>query len=52
MVNQMPEHEKFNNVEFPAKDLEATKNFFIKAFTWSFEDFGLFGGILSLLHHI
>lgn len=33
-------HEKINYVEFPAKDLEATKAFFTKAFGWSFRDFG------------
>ena len=36
----MNEHEKINYVEFPAKDLQATKDFFIKAFDWSFADFG------------
>lgn len=36
----MNEHEKINYVEFPSKDLQATKNFFKKAFDWSFEDYG------------
>ncbi|MEO1401521.1 MAG: VOC family protein [Cyanobacteria bacterium J06635_1] len=36
----MNEHEKINYVEFPAKDMEATKAFFTKVFGWSFEDFG------------
>jgi hypothetical protein len=36
----MPEHEKINYVEFPAKDIEATKFFFTKAFGWSFVDYG------------
>jgi len=36
----MNEHEKINYVEFPAKDISATKDFFIQAFGWSFEDFG------------
>jgi predicted enzyme related to lactoylglutathione lyase len=36
----MNEHEKINYVEFPAKDVEATKDFFTAAFNWSFEDFG------------
>jgi predicted enzyme related to lactoylglutathione lyase len=36
----MNEHEKINYVEFPAKDIEATKNFFINAFGFSFQDFG------------
>ena len=37
---KMNEHEKINYVEFPAKDVEATKDFFTAAFNWSFEDFG------------
>ena len=36
----MNEHEKINYVEFPAKDLEATKIFFAKIFGWSFVDYG------------
>ncbi|HIF51595.1 MAG TPA: VOC family protein [Thiotrichaceae bacterium] len=36
----MPEHEKINYVEFPAKDIEATKLFFTEAFGWSFVDYG------------
>ena len=36
----MNEHEKINYVEFPAKDMEATKAFFKEAFDWSFEDYG------------
>lgn len=36
----MNEHEKINYVEFPAKDIEATKVFFTAAFGWSFVDFG------------
>ena len=36
----MPEHEKINYVEFPATDIEATKEFFGKAFGWSFTDYG------------
>ena len=36
----MKEHEKINYVEFPAKDIEATKSFFISAFGWSFVDYG------------
>ena len=36
----MNEHEKINYVEFPAKDIEATKLFFNKAFGWTFEDYG------------
>ena len=36
----MPAHEKLNYVEFPARDLEATKRFFAQAFGWTFEDYG------------
>ena len=36
----MNEHEKINYVEFPSKDIEATKAFFNKAFGWTFEDYG------------
>jgi len=36
----MNEHEKINYIEFPAKDLEATKIFFTSVFGWSFEDYG------------
>jgi uncharacterized protein len=32
--------EKINYVEFPAKDIEATKQFFSAAFGWSFVDYG------------
>jgi len=33
-------HEKMNYVEFPAKDLAATKMFFETVFGWSFTDYG------------
>lgn len=36
----MNEHEKINYVEFPSKDIEATRNFFSDAFGWSFVDYG------------
>jgi len=36
----MNEHEKINYVEFPASDLQLTKDFFEKVFGWSFQDFG------------
>ena len=36
----MPNHEKIDYVEFPARDLKATKTFFTKAFGWSFQDYG------------
>ncbi|MDB4459311.1 VOC family protein [bacterium] len=33
-------HEKINYVEFPAKDLAATKSFFETVFNWRFTDYG------------
>jgi hypothetical protein len=33
-------HEKINYVEFPSKDIPATKTFFEEAFGWSFVDYG------------
>lgn len=36
----MNDHEKINYVEFPAKDIEATKAFFTAVFAWSFVDYG------------
>lgn len=36
----MLEHEKINYVEFPAKDISATKAFFSAVFGWSFKDYG------------
>jgi predicted enzyme related to lactoylglutathione lyase len=36
----MNQHEKLNYVEFPAKDLAATKAFFEAAFGWVFTDYG------------
>ena len=36
----MNEHEKINYVEYPARDIAATKRFFEKAFGWSFVDYG------------
>lgn len=33
-------HEKMNYVEFPAKDMAATKAFFESVFGWSFTDYG------------
>mgnify|MGYP001823688364 FL=1 len=36
----MNEHEKINYVEFPSKDLQATKAFFTSVFGWSFVDYG------------
>jgi len=34
------EHEKINYVEFPARDIQATKKFFIQVLGWKFQDFG------------
>jgi predicted enzyme related to lactoylglutathione lyase len=36
----MNEHGKINYVEFPARDIAATKAFFEQAFDGSFDDFG------------
>jgi predicted enzyme related to lactoylglutathione lyase len=36
----MNEQEKINYVELPASNLQKTKEFFIEAFGWSFQDFG------------
>ena len=36
----MHEHEKMNYVEYPAKNIAATKQFFETAFGWSFVDYG------------
>ncbi len=36
----MPAHEKINYLEYPAKDLPATKEFFTKVFGWEFVDYG------------
>jgi uncharacterized protein len=33
-------HEKINYVEFPTKDIEATKKFFTSVFGWTFIDYG------------
>lgn len=33
-------HEKINYVEFPAKNIQSTKDFFAEVFGWSFQDFG------------
>ena len=38
--NTMLKHEKINYLEFHARDLEATKTFFIDAFAWKFTDYG------------
>ncbi|WP_428243191.1 VOC family protein [Gynuella sp.] len=36
----MSENEKINYVEFPSRDLTATKSFFHQAFGWEFTDYG------------
>ena len=36
----MNAHEKINYVEFPTKDIEATKAFFTAVFGWVFVDYG------------
>ncbi len=36
----MHKHEKMDYVEFPAKDIQATKSFFSQVFAWAFEDYG------------
>ncbi|MEQ1592622.1 MAG: VOC family protein [Thiobacillaceae bacterium] len=36
----MNEHEKINYVEYPARDIAATKRFFETAFGWLFVDYG------------
>lgn len=36
----MNKHETINYLELPAKNLEATKDFFNTVFGWSFQDFG------------
>ena len=35
-----PQHEKLNYMEYPSKDLVATKLFFESVFSWSFIDYG------------
>ena len=36
----MSQHEKISYVEFPSRDIAATKRFFEAAFGWSFVDYG------------
>lgn len=36
----MDNHEQINYVEFPSRDLEKTKAFFIETFGWQFTDYG------------
>ena len=37
---EMPEHEKINYVEFPARNVDVAKAFFTSVFGWSFTDYG------------
>lgn len=36
----MPTHERIDYVDYPARDIDATKRFFEQAFGWAFEDYG------------
>jgi predicted enzyme related to lactoylglutathione lyase len=36
----MSTHEKINYLEFPARDIDATKTFFAAVFAWTFVDYG------------
>ena len=36
----MEKHDKINYIEFPAKSIEAAKDFFKAVFGWSFVDYG------------
>ncbi len=36
----MNQHEKINYVEFPARNMRATKRFFADVFGWRFKEFG------------
>lgn len=36
----MSRHEKINYVEFPSRDLVGTRQFFERAFGWSFQEYG------------
>ena len=36
----MPEHEKLDYVEYPARDPAATRDFFKQVFSWEFEEYG------------
>ncbi len=36
----MSNHDKINYVEFPCRDMDATKAFFAQVFGWSFTDYG------------
>lgn len=36
----MPEHLKVDYLEFPARDMAATKRFFAEVFAWTYTDYG------------
>lgn len=36
----MSKHEQVNYLEFPARDISATKQFFKSVFDWAFQDYG------------
>ncbi|AKH68003.1 lactoylglutathione lyase family protein [Spongiibacter sp. IMCC21906] len=36
----MPAHETINYLQFPVRDLDASKQFFSSVFAWSFTDYG------------
>ncbi len=36
----MSKHHKINYIEFPAQDIEKTKQFFSQVFGWTFTDYG------------
>lgn len=45
-------HEKINYIEFPARDINATKVFYEQAFNWQFVDYGpeyvsFFDGVIN-----
>jgi predicted enzyme related to lactoylglutathione lyase len=39
-MRAMNKHEKINYIELPAKDIAATKAFFMQVFDWEFQDYG------------
>ena len=41
MEHTIKQHEKINYLEFPCRDLTATKRFFTGVFDWVFTDYGM-----------
>jgi len=39
-MNQVEQHRRIDYVEFPATDIDATKQFYTEVFGWKFRDFG------------